>query len=110
MIPPRTSMFPYKLLLTYLLFVTGPSYYLSMATAFGIDPVNLKSKLTKELEIVDVTSELKSDIPAFWTYHTCNSLGINCADVFQKQSVVKNTITNTTQTVGTYSNILMLYR
>lgn len=76
-----------------LLFVTGPSYYLSMATAFGIDPANLKSKLTKELEIVDVTSELKSDIPAFWTYHPCNRLGINCADVFQKQSVVKNKIT-----------------
>ena len=66
-----------------LLFVTGPTYYKSMAIAFGVSPEKLEGKLDKDNNrIVDITTELSTPIPAYWTYHPANRLEINSAKEF----------------------------
>ena len=55
-----------------LLFITGPSYYISMAVVFGLSPQKLKGRLDINNKIVDITSDLGIDIPAYWTYHPAN--------------------------------------
>ncbi|MDE5561949.1 MAG: hypothetical protein K2J01_00090 [Clostridiales bacterium] len=55
-----------------LLFVIGPSYYVSMAVAFGLSLQKLNGRLNKNSKIVDITSDICMDIPAYWTYHPAN--------------------------------------
>ncbi len=65
-----------------ILFVTGPKYYLSMEAAFGL-PLNetLKNKLNKNNKIVDITKDIKLNIPTYWTYHPANRI-INSVQEF----------------------------
>lgn len=70
-----------------ILFVTGPTYYLSMATALGVSSEMLKGKLKKNNSIVDIKNDLcveipGVDIPVLWTYHPANQIGVNSAKKF----------------------------
>lgn len=61
----------------YILFLIGPSYYLSLATAFGKDEktlLNYKPIIYNKNYITNITEVLKikndnNYIPTFWTYH-----------------------------------------
>lgn len=66
----------------FILFVTGPTYYISMATAFGVSENELSKKPTKSNPIINISDDLRINIPTFWTYHPNNQLGINSANVF----------------------------
>ena len=55
-----------------LLFVTGPTYYESIAAAFKAASAQRlagKLDLDKEIELADITDDLDIGIPAYWTYH-----------------------------------------
>lgn len=67
-----------------LLFITGPTYYVSMAAAFGLPPQQLYGRLNTSNKIVDITSDLNIDIPAYWTYHPANRY-VNSAEEFLRK-------------------------
>lgn len=74
-----------------LLFVTGPSYAISMETAFDKNG-KLSGFLNKKDGISDVTHILNVRMPAFWTFHPANRQGVDSAKIFLEQ--YKNLVNN----------------
>lgn len=75
----------------YIVFVIGPTYYVSLEKSFGVAE-SLKKNLTSELGLIDVTKELGLGIPAFWTYHPANRKKVNVVNCVAKalSGYVKN--------------------